>query len=161
MMNPKKQTKKSAAVAAALMMSVSVAGCETVSTGGGVGAVAGGGLGWWLCKQRGGTDTQCAAVAAAAAAAGYFAGDAIGKQLSPADREKRGTGVITAASTGETTTYTTESGAVGTITPTNAYRNEKGDQCQSTEESITLDGEPQTITHNVCFPEGGEPYMER
>lgn len=165
--NISKRTKTVSAAAMAVGM-MSLSGCETLDEMSGVqlGAVTGiatAGACAVLANNSGiGLSTeQCIAIGlAAGVVAGLIQNDRISDRLSEEDNEKRSEAIASTSVTGEASTYTTEDGSVGQIEQTNTYQNAMGDQCTSQRETITIGGQPETVTHNICQDADGEYYSE-
>lgn len=86
--------------------------------------------------------------------------DEIGQKLPPEDDKTREDALKKAPEAGSSKpiVYRTSRDETGTITQTRTYRNGKGHECATSNESITIDGAPITVVHNICVDENGKPY---
>ena len=134
------------------LMSLSIISCSKEAIGTLLGAIGGAIIGGEITGDNG------LGVMMGALAGGY-AGSKIGRNLDEADQQKMYNTTHRALETGVSGTaetwYNPDSGNRGTITPQPAYENTEGQYCREYQQSVTIDGEPETAYGTACrMPDG-------
>jgi len=143
-------SRKSTALATAILLAGAVAACENVGQKTQIGAAGGAAAGGLLAAATG---TGAAGIAAGVLLGG-LAGGALGNYLDQRDREMASRTTqqsLESSQSGQSTQWVNpDSGHSGTVTPTRTYQNSQGQHCREFEQTVTVDGRTEMATGTAC-----------
>ena len=153
--------RTAAALAAAMMATVTLGGCVTDGMGNkqGAGTLLGAGLGGWAGSQVGGGRGQLAAVAVGTLLGGVV-GNQVGASLDRADRMYQSRAQSTAMNSADwqpVSWSNPDSGNHGTITPVRTMQNTNtGQLCREYQTSVTIGGRVEQGYGTACRTADGD-----
>jgi len=132
--------------------------CSNWSTGAVVGTLGGAALGGFLGSQFG-SGTTGLALTGAGVLVGGLVGNQIGKALTCQDQQYVSNTTQTTLESepsGATKNWVNpDSGASGSVTPTETFQNADGRYCRNFQQTVTVNGETQTGTGVACRNDQG------
>lgn len=134
------------------------AGCDPTSTEGIIGGIAGAALGGFLGSKIGSGSGQTYATIGGVLAGGFLGNQAVTRLTCQDERAVYGTTQSTLEQypSGRSATWNNpDSGHWGTVKPTGTYVNDGGQNCRQFEQTIYIDGNPETGTGVACRQRDG------
>jgi len=156
--------QRGGALVAAALMAVLVlpntaeAGCDPLSTEGVIGGLAGAALGGFLGSKIGSGSGRTAATIGGALAGGLLGNQAVTSLTCQDQRAVYNTTQSTLEQypSGRSATWNNpDSGHWGTVKPTRTYVDDRGQNCRQFEQTIYIDGNPETGTGFACRQHDG------
>lgn len=136
--------------AACALVALSLAACQTGSTGETVGTIGGAAGGALLGSQLGQGKGQIAATAVGTLV-GALAGRELGRRLQGSDQQRAVAAERSAIERNETITWTNpNSGYRGTVQPGDSYVNSAGQTCRNYTHTVYIEGRAETAQGTAC-----------